>query len=186
MTDPWEQMPVDVRRSARRRRTVSARVEAGRLIVLIPDSFTDRQETEWVATMRHRLSARHRRGPGSGDEALQARAHALSTRYLGGRAVPTSVRWVDNQHSRWGSATPSRGSIRLSRTLVGMPDYVVDYVLLHELAHLIEADHGPAFWALLSQVPFVERARGYLDGYTAGRAAAHDQPVPPTGNDLPR
>ncbi|WP_116114231.1 M48 metallopeptidase family protein [Austwickia chelonae] len=174
MTDPWAQLPVDVRRSARRRRTVSARVEAGRLVVLIPDVFTTQQESEWVATMRIRLAARQRRGPSSSDEALRARAHALSARYLGGRAVPASVRWVDNQHTRWGSATPSRGSIRLSRTLVGMPDYVIDYVLLHELAHLLEADHGPAFWALLREVPFVERARGYLDGYTAGRSIAQD------------
>jgi hypothetical protein len=74
---------------------------------------------------------------------------------------------VGNQGSRWGSCTPSDGTIRLSSRLQGMPPWVVDYVLLHELAHLAVPGHGPRFWALLESYPRTERARGYLEGVAA-------------------
>jgi predicted metal-dependent hydrolase len=101
------------------------------------------------------------------DAELMSRARELSDRHLAGRAVPASVRWVDNQESRWGSCTPADRAIRLSRRLVGMPDYVVDYVLLHELAHLLVPGHSADFWALLEDYPRLERARGYLEGVAA-------------------
>ena len=97
------------------------------------------------------------------DDLLQ-RAMALSAAHLDGRATPAAVRWVDNQQRRWGSCTPEDRSIRLSRRLATMPDYVVDYVLLHELAHLIEPGHGPAFRALMARYPKLDRAEGYLEG----------------------
>ena len=157
---------IEVRRSARRRRTVSAYRDGGRIVVLIPARFTAAQEREWVATMVAKLDAgTKRRRPSDAD--LMARAHELSRLYLGGRARPESVRWVTNQRSRWGSCTPGEGSIRLSTRLQGMPPYVVDYVLLHELAHLIVSGHGPSFWQLLEPYPRLERARGYLEGVAA-------------------
>ena len=67
--------------------------------------------------------------------------------------MPSSVRWVANQNSRWGSATPSDGTIRLSAKLQPMPQWVIDYVLLHELAHLLVAGHDAAFWRLLDGLP---------------------------------
>ena len=162
-------LPVEVRRSARRRRTVSAYEERGRLVVLIPDSFTAKQEREWVERMRDRLAAKRTR-PRPGDDDLLARAARLSDRYLRGQARPSSVRWVDNQRRRWGSCTPAHGTIRLSDELQRMPPTVVDYVLLHELAHLLEPGHGPRFWGVLGGYPHLEWARGYLQGYAA---AAH-------------
>jgi predicted metal-dependent hydrolase len=78
--------------------------------------------------------------------------------------MPTSVRWVSNQNSRWGSATPSDGSIRLSDKLRPMPQWVIDYVLLHELAHLLVAGHNAAFWKLLEAYPETERAKAFLEG----------------------
>ena len=48
-----------------------------------------------------------------------------------------------------------------------MPEWVIDYVLLHEIAHLVTADHGPDFWALMSRYPRTERARGFLEGVAA-------------------
>lgn len=159
---------VEVRRSRRRRRTVTAYREAGRIVVLIPARFTREQEREWVARMVDRLSAQDRRRR-PGDEDLLARALDLSRRYLGGLAAPASVSWVRNQNSRWGSCTPADRTIRLSTRLQGMPPWVLDYVLLHELAHLIEQGHGPRFWALLEAFPRTERARGYLEGFAAAR-----------------
>ena len=99
---------------------------------------------------------------------MAARAARLSAAWLEGRAEPLSVRWVDNQRTRWGSCTPADRSIRLSRRLQGMPDWVVDYVLVHELAHLIEAGHNDRFWSWVGRYPHADRARAWLDGYSAG------------------
>lgn len=160
---------VEVRRSARRRRTVSAYRDGDKTVVLVPARFSRAEEQQWVARMLDRLAARERkRRPG--DDGLLARAQGLSARYLDGAAVPASVRWVSNQKNRWGSCTPSDGSIRLSQRLLGMPSWVLDYVIIHELAHLIVPDHGPGFWKLVAAYPKTERARGYLEGAAhAGR-----------------
>ena len=114
-----------------------------------------------------------------GDDELAERAEQLSEQYLGGRARPDIVRWVTNQNSRWGSCTPAEGSIRLSHRLQGMPEYVVDYVLLHELSHLLVPGHGQDFWKLLEVYPRTERARGYLEGVVS----ASRLPFPPTTRD---
>lgn len=166
---------MEVRRSTRRRRTVSAFREGDRTVVLVPARLSRAEEGRWVGVMLERLAAQERRRRPS-DDALLERARGLSERWLSGRAVPGSVRWVANQHARWGSCTPGDGSIRLSTRLQAMPGYVLDYVLLHELAHLIVAEHGPDFWALLADFPRLERARGYLDGVSAATALADAAP----------
>ena len=167
---------VEVRRSRKRVRTVSAWREGERTIVAVPARFTRAQEREWVERMLTRLEAQERRRKPS-DVELAARAQDLSTRYLDGRAVPTSVRWATNQGRRWGSCTPSDGTIRISDRVRGMPRWVLDYVLLHELTHLLHAGHGPEFWAELDAYPRTTRARGFLEGY----AYRGDRP----GDDLP-
>nr|BFD82806.1 M48 family metallopeptidase [Streptomyces sp. Xyl84] len=170
--------PIEVRRSTRRRRTVSAYRDGDRTVVLIPARMSEAEERRWVNVMLGKLAAQEsRRSPG--DTELAARAARLSAQYYDGRARPASVRWVTNQNTRWGSCTPAEGSIRLSHRLRGMPEYVVDYVLLHELAHLLVPGHGPDFWRLLEAYPRTERARGYLEGV----AAAARLPHPPADPD---
>ena len=159
---------VEVRRSARRRRTVSAYRDGERTIVLIPARMSREEERQWVGRMLERLGAQERRRRPS-DEALLVRAGDLSRRHLGGRAVPVSVRWVENQGTRWGSCTPADGSIRISTRLRGLPSWVLDYVLVHELAHLLVPGHGPRFWALVEDFPRTERARGFLEGWSIAR-----------------
>jgi predicted metal-dependent hydrolase len=174
---------IEVRRSRRRRRTVAAYQDGDRVVVLIPARFTAAEEAEWVARMVKRLESRQRRGH-RGDAALATRARELSRRYLDGAVTPRSVRWVGNQGSRWGSCTPGDGTIRLSSRLQGMPPWVVDYVLLHELAHLAVPGHGAAFWKLLEAYPRTERARGYLEGVaaTAGLDLSDTADDPGTGD----
>ncbi|MEP7090042.1 MAG: M48 family metallopeptidase [Nocardioidaceae bacterium] len=157
---------VEVRRSRNRRRTVAAYREDDKVVVLVPARFTRAEEKEWVATMLARLErSESRRRPS--DAGLQHRASELSDRYLEGQAVPLTVRWVQNQSTRWGSCTPSDRSIRLSTRLQGMHAWVIDYVLVHELAHLIESGHTPAFWAWVDRYPKAERAKGFLEGVAA-------------------
>lgn len=111
---------------------------------------------------------------GSADVALARRADALAAAHLDGapgvpgrRAPrPSSVTWSARQRQRWGSCTPARGTIRLSAQLRGMPDWVVDAVLVHELAHLVESGHGPRFRALVERVPRYAEAMAFLQGVT--------------------
>ncbi|MGY1844147.1 M48 metallopeptidase family protein [Modestobacter sp. SYSU DS0875] len=166
--------PVEVRRSARRRRTVTAYRENGRTIVLIPAAFSAAEERRWVDQMVAKLQTREERRKRTlgSDEDLMARARQLADAHLDGRAVPVSVRWVDNQNRRWGSCTPADGTIRLSSRLRGMPEFVVDYVLVHELAHLLEPNHDQRFWALVHAYPRAERALGFLEGVEHGGRTA--------------
>jgi predicted metal-dependent hydrolase len=160
---------VEVRRSQRRRRTVSAYRDGERVVVLIPDRFSRAEETEWVERMLARLVAREERIQRSDDELL-TRARRLIGRYLADhtdRAVPAGVRWVTNQNGRWGSCTPDDATIRISHRIQEMPDWVIDYVLLHELAHLVVPSHSARFWELVNRFPKAERARGYLEGISA-------------------
>jgi predicted metal-dependent hydrolase len=136
------------------------------VVVLIPARLSPAEEREWVATMLDRLERSEKRRRPS-DESLTRRAHGLNDKYLGGLARADSVRWVDNQNSRWGSCTPTDRTIRLSRRLQGMPSWVIDYVLVHELAHLLEPGHTPEFWGWVDRYPKAERAKGFLEGVAA-------------------
>jgi predicted metal-dependent hydrolase len=161
---------VEVRRSDRRRRMVSARREGDTVIVFIPGWMSDAEERRWVDEMVRRLerSEARRRSPGrKGDEALRLRCVELSRRFLEGRARPTSVRWVPPMRTRWASCTPDDGTIRISERLRDAPGWVVDYVLVHELTHLLEPGHDARFWAWVQRYPRTERAMGYLEGLSA-------------------
>ncbi|MDX6207350.1 MAG: hypothetical protein QOE76_2001 [Frankiales bacterium] len=171
---------VDVVRSRRRKRTVSARRDGDRIVVLVPAGLARAEEQRLVDDMVARLMRRETRTLVS-DVELKDRSVMLSERFLGGRAQPKSVRWVTNQNTRWGSCTPADGTIRLSHKLREMPSWVVDYVLVHELAHLLVPGHGPRFWQLVEAYPRTERARGFLEG--AALAAGLDLSPDVDGDD---
>lgn len=166
---------VEVRRSARRTRTVTAFRERNTIVVLIPARMSKADEVVFVEDMVAKVLAREARSATPrGSAELMERAQDLSEIHLapalGRTPLPHDVLWVTNQNRRWGSCTPSTRVIRLSHRLQPMPSWVVDYVLLHELAHLVEADHSPAFWRLVDRFPSAERAKGFLEGYQSGQA----------------
>jgi predicted metal-dependent hydrolase len=158
---PPPDWPVHIIRSAQRRKTVSARLEDGVLVIRAPASISDKDLAPIIEGLKKRMGRRNRRAPQT-DELLEKRARELNRKYFDGRLHWTSVRYVTNQNSRFGSCTPDDGTIRLSDRLAAMPVWVRDYVLVHELAHLVEANHGSKFWKLVNRYPLTERARGYL------------------------
>ncbi|MFP5376812.1 MAG: YgjP-like metallopeptidase domain-containing protein [Acidimicrobiia bacterium] len=149
-------MEVKVIRSPRRRKTVQARQVGGVLHVSIPATMSAADEQRHVAEMVRRM----RRRTASSLVDLPARARALAAAH--GLERPASIRWVENQEWRWGSCTPVDRSIRISSRLASEPPWVLDYVVVHELAHLTFPGHGRAFWELVGRYPLTERARGFL------------------------
>lgn len=149
-------LPVDVIRSERRKRTVQAYVAEGRLRVLVPAGLSGEEESKLVETMVARAT---RRLTSVGID-LRARATELSKKY--GLPVPANIEWSDRQLKRWGSCTPSNGKIRISNRLASMPGWVLDWVVIHELAHLEVPNHGERFQSLVSRYELGERAEGYL------------------------
>lgn len=149
-------LQVEVVRSAKRRKSVSARVVDGRIVVRMPQWMSKAQEAEYVASLVAKLERQH-----SAEAVdLPTRAAALGARY--GLPTPASIRWVSNQGQRWGSCTPSTGEIRISDRIAAFPEWVVDAVIVHELAHLVHLHHTAEFWALANRYPKTERAYGFL------------------------
>lgn len=151
------QLRVEVVRSKKRRKTISAlQVGEDLLRVSIPATLTEDEEQHWVDEMLRRFTKRAERDRVD----LDVRARRLAEQY--GFPHPRSVRWVDNQSTRWGSCTPADATIRLSSRMVDFPAWVIDAVLVHELAHLVEVRHNARFDALCMRYPLTERATGYL------------------------
>ena len=154
-------LPVEIVRSRRRRKTVQATIVDGVIRVQAPASMSQRELDEHVHYLVARLERRYR----SESVDLDARSRRLSKRFELPKA--TSVVWAD-QRSQWGSCTPSTGEIRISNRLAAYPPWILDYVLVHELAHLVEANHSPAFNTLVARYPLAERARGFLMAISFG------------------
>ena len=154
-------MEIHVIRSKRRKKTASAKVENGVVILRVPAAISEAELRRVKEDILAQLAKKRRRIPAS-DEDLDNRAKSLNRRYFGGELRWESIRWVTNQNKRVGSCTPERGTIRISHRLAQMPVFVLEYVIVHELAHLLEANHSARFRELVDRYPRAERARGYL------------------------
>lgn len=162
MNNPASPFPPPIRIVAtrKRRRTVAARLRSGVLELLVPDWMSHAERQRWAEVMSRRLQRRLARSAPS-DERLASRARSLNVRHFGGRLRWTSIGFTDMAHL-WGSCTFTAGAIRIARRAAALPEWVLDYLLIHELAHLEHSDHGPAFRELENRYPLSERARGYL------------------------
>jgi predicted metal-dependent hydrolase len=149
-------LSVEVTRSTRRRRTVGAHLTGNVLHVAIPSWMSKRDEQRAVDEMVDRFE--RRRASTSID--LRARARALARRY--DLDEPAQITWSDGMRSRWGSCSPGAGKVRISTRLATFPPWVLDYVIVHELAHLRQPNHSERFWTLARRYPRAERAIGYL------------------------
>jgi len=138
---------------------------AGRDIMRAITSLLPRLERQWARCSHTTLS----------DADLEERARRLNRTLFGGELTWQSIRWVTNQGHRDGSCTPAEGTIRVSDRMQGVPSWVLDYVLVHELAHLLEPNHSEAFWALVRRYPLAERARGFLLGMAHTAHLPHEE-----------
>ena len=151
-------------RSARRQKTVSARLldNGVTLEVLAPAGMKDADLAPIIEKLKERLLRHKDRQENADDAALARRAAELNRQYFSGKLHCREIRYVTNQQHRYGSCTPTTRTIRISHRVATMPAWVRDYVIVHELAHLSEPNHGSHFWKLVNRYPKAERARGYL------------------------
>lgn len=156
-----EQPPIEIIRSPNRTRTASARMVEGTLVVRVPEGLPPLEERKLVESLTQRVLHKVQKAEGKLPD-LARRARELNRLYFGGKLKVSEIKWVTNQRHRYGSCTPSIATIRISDRVARMPLWVLDYVLVHELAHLLQGNHSSAFWQLVARYPLTERARGYL------------------------
>jgi len=161
-------LEIEIQRSKKRRKTCTAFLQGGKIIVQVPARMSQHNVEVTVAELVARIKRREQ--VAVDPNLLMQRASVLVSKYLdrdiiGLHPVPVTIRWVTNQNSRWGSCTPGKGAIRLSHRLQSMPQYVQDAVLFHELIHLVVLGHNQAFYDLLNRFPENDRANAYLAGY---------------------
>jgi len=162
-TDPSGKPEVEIRVSDRRRKSVAAMWEGDRIVVVVPRRMAKRDRQVYADELAQKLiKARDKRRPT--DTELHARAAYLSRTYLQAKAKPTAVQWSTRQNTRWGSCTAAEGTIRMSARLQGAPQFVIDAVLVHELAHLLISDHSVEFYELANRFPRQGDAELFLQG----------------------
>ena len=155
-------MEIRITRSPRRRKTVSARMKSGVMQISAPAGISEERLRVIVERFRVKFERKNKIAELRGKEDLTEIAAKLNKRYFNGRIFINSIRYVANQKSRFGSCNYRRKTIRISHRLAGMPVWVRDYVIIHEMAHILEPNHGKSFYDLVSVYPLAERSRGFL------------------------
>jgi hypothetical protein len=158
---------VEVVRDARLKKTIRWEWHGNRVRVRVPPHVGQEQLDRQVADIVAEVKRRRARVRARADTGLDGRARQINERYFGGEVTWHSIRWVTNMEKRLGSCTvsgPTEGDIRISRRIQGWPDWVIDYVIAHELTHLKHRNHSGEFWAHLARYPLAERARGFVQG----------------------
>lgn len=159
--------PVRIVKSKRRKRHIAAYRQSGEIVISVPFRTTRAEITALIPELVARVIAGEERERKSERE-LEERAHLLMKGHLPEIATrPASINWRPMQE-RWGSCTTVDRTIRISERLHTAPDYVIDYVLFHELIHLEIPGHGEDFHRLLNRYPEVTRAEAFLEGFEAG------------------
>lgn len=176
---PSDAFKITIIRSKRRKKTVSARMLNWYTIEVRAPADIPEEELQSIIQryVARALQARSKRRNFGSDDDLERRAARLNKTCFDNELRWRSIRFVSNQNSCFGSCSPTRGTIRISHRLVGAPSFVLDYVIVHELAHLLEPNHSKAFWELVYRYSRTERARGYLMAMQLENDIVDSEPV---------
>jgi predicted metal-dependent hydrolase len=162
MKQPDSIVHVQVIRSRKRRRTISARLKKDTMYVYAPLAASEAYLEKVITNFKERFQRQLLRRELNRTEDIQSAAARLNEKYFEGKSAFVSIEYVVNQTSKYGCCNYRTREIRISHRIAAMPAWVRDYVLVHELAHLIEPNHSRAFWELVARYPLAERARGFL------------------------
>lgn len=152
---------VKIIRSTQRKKTIQAKLVDGQLLIYLPTGLSTKEEEHWIHKMQEKMAKRQRRQQQNTQESLKKRAEELNQKYFNGTLTYT-IEYTTNQHKRFGSCNKKTKNIRISNHVAEMPTWVRDYIIIHELAHLLYPDHSKQFWQIVHQYRYTERAKGYL------------------------
>jgi predicted metal-dependent hydrolase len=164
---------ITIVRSRRRKKTIQTKYGDGRLWIYLPAGMSTKDEQKWIDQMIERNERwQQKKFLQKSDTWLRQRAQELNKKYFDG-TLDFSITFVTNQHSRFGSCTSIDKTIRISERVKTMPSWVQDYIIIHELTHLLHPDHSEKFWKKVNLYKYAERAKGYL--IAVGTAAVENE-----------
>lgn len=155
-------MEVKIIRSRRRRRSVGARLINDLLLINAPLMLPQERLDKIVSDFKLKFARRKLKTELDKEKNLQDLASALNEKYFENKLKIESIEYAVNQNSRFGCCNYRAARIRISHKIGLMPKWVRKYVLIHEMAHLIQPNHSRAFWDIVYRYRLTERARGYL------------------------
>ncbi|MDD5348136.1 MAG: M48 family metallopeptidase [Candidatus Omnitrophica bacterium] len=175
-----ETMEVKIVRSRRRRRTVSARLVRDTLEVRAPLLIPQHELARIVADFKVKFERKKIKDELDRKESLLEKAARINEQYFDDKLTVNSIEYVTDQSSKFGCCNYRTGNIRISHRVGLMPAWVRDYVILHEMAHLLVPAHNKEFWDIVSRYKLTERARGYL--IAVGLESESGSEIPPREN----
>jgi predicted metal-dependent hydrolase len=151
----------------------------GTILLRVPPKMSKIDIHRMVDQLAGQLEKRSQLAERRTDAELQHRAEQINRKYFGGKIQWRAIRWVENMEHRLGSCTnggSTDGHIRISDKIKNWPDWVVDYVIAHEMVHRLHANHNAAFWETLTKgYPQSERARGFIQGVGFAEGEAFEE-----------
>lgn len=141
---------------------MSARLVKDVILINAPYRIPDAHLEKIITQFKERFQRKQLREELNRKEELMAVFDRLNEKYFENKLKLTAIEYVTNQQHRFGCCNYRTAHIRISHRLSMMPEWVRDYVIVHEMAHLIEPNHGQVFWDIVKRYELAERAKGYL------------------------
>ncbi|MCX9082853.1 MAG: M48 family metallopeptidase [Candidatus Methanoperedens sp.] len=155
-------MEIKVIRSPDRKKTIQARMVEDTLHVYLPLGMQHEEERKIIEKMKKKIDKKMHKKQINNDDYLITKFDEFNVKFFQGKLKVNSIEFVTNQERVNGSCTPNKGTIRLSHKLLDMPKWVLEYVIMHEMTHLVYPNHSKEFWVKVSEYEYTERARGFL------------------------
>lgn len=142
---------------------MGSRIISGVMHIYAPAGMPEHQLNRVIDNFRKRFEKKQmKKELNSNPERLLEITNELNRKYFDGKLEVKSITYSGEQDKIYGVCHHKRGDIIISYRLKEMPDWVRNYVIVHELAHLLQPNHSADFWNLVNRYKLAERARGYL------------------------
>lgn len=171
-------MEIKIKYSHNRRRTVGARFISGAMHIYAPSGIPEHKLNPIIDAFKKKFEKKQmKKELNSNPERLLEITNDLNRKYFDGKLEVKSIAYSGEQDKMYGVCYHKRKEIWISYRLKEMPDWVRNYVIVHELAHLLQPNHSADFWNLVNRYKLAERARGYL-------IAKHMESIEEEQNDI--
>ena len=164
-------MEVKIIRSRRRRRSVGARLVDDVLLVNAPLLIPQGRLDEIINDFKLKFARQKIKASLDQEKNLLTLAKILNKEYFNNELKINAIEYTTNQNTRYGCCNYRTAKILISHKIGLMPNWVRKYVLLHEMAHLIQPNHGRQFRQIVARYKLAERARGYLMAISQGQSS---------------